>query len=104
MAKRGRAKKSRLLNEAPFAYCTYKAYEIWSDREWQVSQAMSDNPTGEDVGNALAYFRASRSFAGIRKEGSKKFSPMVEDIRTKLWAVRDLELTAVVAVDKLAHD
>lgn len=83
MSSKKRSIDRGLLENTPLVFCTYRAYALWCEKERTIAKALGRDPSRTEVGDALTYFRVSRSFAGIRDE-NRQYTAVVDEIRRKL--------------------
>jgi hypothetical protein len=63
-----------LTKEIPFEYCAMRFLRQWEQSEKELFDAVSNNPTGDSISDALKYFKVSRNFKDISKNPSLKIS------------------------------
>ncbi len=83
--------------EFPLEFCALHFLIQWLRSEKALHEAIKDNPSGESIRGALAYFQVARNFKGLKDPAT------VAVIRDSLLKIRnDQSLTTKLKVEALA--
>lgn len=56
-----------------FSYCAIKHLRMWEQNEKALHELLSSSPDEQGIEKALAYFKVSRTFPGLKKDAKSKF-------------------------------